>query len=212
MAVTRNSNPAYGAPGIEPRWTRGAKDGVGTAYSVASSVWYTLSGGVVSEVFYPTIDRPQIRDLQYLITDGETFFHDERRHLDSRILRPEPYALGYEMVNTDRHGRYRLVKEVIADPRRSCLLIRTRLEGRRTLLPRLRLFVLLAPHLEGGGWNNTGNVADAAGRMILTAHKGGTWLALGATIAFVRCSCGFVGTTDGWQDLADNFRMDYEFD
>jgi glucoamylase len=212
MAVIRNSNPAYGAPGIEPRWTRGAKDGVGTAYAVASSVWYTLSGGIVSEVFYPTIDRPQIRDLQFLITDGETFFHDERRHLDSRIMRPEPYALGYELVNTDRHGRYRLVKEVIADPRRSCMLIRTRLEGRRTLLPQLRLFVLLAPHLEVGGWNNTGNVADVAGRMILTAHRGATWLALGATIPFLRCSCGYVGSTDGWQDLAANFKMDYEFD
>lgn len=212
VAVIRNSNPAFGGPGIEPRWTRGAKDGVGTAHAVASGVWYTLSGGVVSEVFYPTIDRPQIRDLQFLITDGETFFHDERRHLDSRMMRPEPYALGYELVNTDRHGRYRLVKEVIADPRRACMLMRTRLEGTRALLPQLRLFVLLAPHLEVGGWGNLGNVADVAGRMILTAHRGSTWLALGATIPFLRCSCGYVGSTDGWQDLADNFEMDYEFD
>ena len=28
----------------------------------------------------------------------------------------------------------------------------------------------------------------------------------------LRCSCGYVGTTDGWQDLAHNFRMDWEFD
>jgi len=179
---------------------------------VASSVWYTLSAGVVSEVYYPTIDRPQVRDLQFLVTDGATFFHDERRHLDTRIFRPEPYALGYQVVNTDREGRYRIVKEIIADLRRSCMLIRTRLEGARSLLPRLRLFVLLAPHLEVGGWNNTGNVADAAGRMILTAHKGGTWLALGATIPFLRCSCGYVGGTDGWQDLSADLEMDFEFD
>ena len=84
--------------------------------------------------------------------------------------------------------------------------------GQLAFLRRLKLFVLLAPHLEIGGWNNTGNVADAAGRRILTAHKRGTWLALGATIPFLRASCGYVGTTDGWQDLSDNFRMDYEFD
>ena len=42
---------------------------------------FTLAAGIVSEVYYPTIDRPQIRDLQFLITDGKTFFHDERRHL-----------------------------------------------------------------------------------------------------------------------------------
>ena len=212
MAIIRNASRAPGGPGMEPRWTRGAKDGVGTAYAVASSVWFTLSGGVVSEVYYPTIDRPQIRDLQFLVTDGATFVHDERRHLDTMIVRPEPYSLGFEVTNTDRQRRYRIVKDIIADPRRSCVLVRTRLEGQRSFVSRLRLFVLLAPHLEVGGWNNSGNVADAAGRMILTAHKGSTWLALGASIPFLRCSCGYVGSTDGWQDLNDNFQMDYEFD
>jgi Glucodextranase, domain N len=57
--------------GIAPRWTRSDKDGVGTAYSGLSRVWFTVSKGILNEVYYPTIDRPQIRDLQYLITDGE---------------------------------------------------------------------------------------------------------------------------------------------
>jgi glucoamylase len=35
---------------------------------------------------------------------------------------------------------------------------------------------------------------------------------LAASVPFLRCSCGYVGTTDGWQDLAQNFRMDWEFD
>ena len=47
---------------------------------------------------------------------------------------------------------------------------------------------------------------------MLTAHKGDTWLALAATAPFVRCSCGYVGTTDGWQDLMQNLQMDWEFD
>ena len=65
---------APGGPGIEPRWTHGAKVAVGTAYSTSSRVWYTLDAGCVTEVYYPTIDTPQIRDLQFLFTDGETFF------------------------------------------------------------------------------------------------------------------------------------------
>lgn len=69
-------NPAPGGPGIPPRWTRGAKDAVGTAYAVSSRVWYTLSNGVITEVYYPTIDTHQLRDIQFLVTDGETFFHD----------------------------------------------------------------------------------------------------------------------------------------
>ena len=212
MAVIKRENPATGGPGIQPRWTRGAKDGVGGAYAMASNVWFTLSAGIVTEVYYPTIDRPQIRDLQFLVTDGESFFHDERRHLESTIVRPEPYALGFLITNTDRLGRYRITKEIFADQRRPCLLIRTRFQVARDHIGKLKLFALLAPHLEGGGSHNTGNVAEAAGRRILTAHKHDTWLALGATTPFLRTSCGYVGSTDGWQDLNDNLVLDYEFD
>ena len=74
---------APNGPGLAPRWTRGAKDAVGTAYSTASRVWYTIAAGIVTEVYFPTIDTPQVRDLQFLVTDGSTFFHDERRNTRS---------------------------------------------------------------------------------------------------------------------------------
>ena len=86
-------NPAPGGPGIEPRWTGGAKDAVGTAYSVSSRLWYTLANGVNTEIYYPTIDTPQVRDMQYMISDGETFFHDERRNTISTIEVIDPDAL-----------------------------------------------------------------------------------------------------------------------
>lgn len=212
MTTLHNGRRAFGGPGIEPRWTRSAKDAVGTAYSASSRVWFTVSSGVLNEVYYPTIDRPQVRDLQYLVTDGESFFHDERRHLDSEIEYVGHHALGVRITNTDREGRYRIVKEVIADPHQACVLVRTRVDAEPRWAGRLRLFALLAPHLEVGGWGNNGHAAEVAGREILTAHKGRTWLALGASIPFLRRSCGYVGATDGWTDLADNFEMDWEFD
>jgi glucoamylase len=67
---------------------------VGTAYSDLSRVWFTISKGILNEVYYPTVDRPQIRDLQYLITDGETFVRDER-HLNNTHECLTPNALGY---------------------------------------------------------------------------------------------------------------------
>jgi glucoamylase len=73
MAIIEEFPVAEGAPGIGPRWTHSAKDVVGTAYSAASPVWFTISGGVLSEIYYPTIDHPQIRDLQFLVTDGEVW-------------------------------------------------------------------------------------------------------------------------------------------
>src|SRR5687768_15660778 len=97
-------NPAFGRPGMEPRWTQGNKDGVGTAYSTSSRVWFTIWNGTLTEVFYPTIDRPQLRDLQLLISDGQTFFHEEKRHLQSTTSRIATNALGYSICNRDPDG------------------------------------------------------------------------------------------------------------
>src|SRR6266404_1509456 len=125
MPILRAATRAFGAPGIAPRWTQSAKDAIGTAYSAGSTVWFTVSAGVLNEAYHPTIDRPQIRDLQYLVTDGKSFFHDERRNLDSRLESLEGGALGVRLTNSDREGRYRIVKEVIADPHQPCILLRT---------------------------------------------------------------------------------------
>src|SRR6185312_1524339 len=146
--------PAPGGPGIPPRWTRGAKDAVGTAYSAASRLWYTLAQGTVTEVYYPTVDRPQIRDLQFLLTDGASFAHLERKDCDARTEPLDEVALGYRVATSDRQGRYKLHKELIGDPHLCCLLLHTRVEVTPDLARAFRLFVLCAPHLGGGGWHN----------------------------------------------------------
>ena len=211
MAILLHKHPASGGPGIEPHWTRSDKHGVGTAYSALSRVWFTVSKGILNEVYYPTIDRPQIRDLQYLVSDGESFVRGERQ-LDNTHECLGPDALGYRITNVDPQRRYRIAKEVIADPHRPCVLVHTRLEAEDDVLAKLRLFALLAPHLGGSGWGNNGNVVETNWGKVLTAHKDNTWLVLSASVPFLRCSCGYVGTTDGWQDLTHNFRMDWEFD
>jgi glucoamylase len=210
---TPSPKRAFGAPGIPPRWTRGNKDAVGTAYSASSRLWFTLAAGIVTEVYFPTIDRPQIRDLQYLVTDGKSFFHDERRHLNSSVEQLAPHTLGFRLTNTCAHKPYRIVKQIVTDPHHPCLLVHTSLESDdKSLLSELRLFALLAPHLEVGGAGNTGCLAEVAGQKVLIAHKGATWLAMGASVPLVRRSCGYVGYSDGWTDLNDNYRMDWEFD
>jgi len=70
---------AFGAPGIEPRWTSSAKEGVGTSYHTSCRVWFTVSHGIVNEIYYPHVDQPNTRDFQFLISDGETFCHEEKR-------------------------------------------------------------------------------------------------------------------------------------
>ena len=128
MPILLSDHPATGGPGIEPRWTRSDKRGVGTAYAALSRVWFTVSKGILNEVYYPTIDCPQIRDLQYLVTDGETFFCGERE-MDSTYECLAKDTLGFRITNVDPQRGYRIVKEVIADPQLAANGIVVPLEG-----------------------------------------------------------------------------------
>ncbi len=212
MVKIISQEQAFGSPGIDPRWTHGNKDGIGTAYSTSSHVWFTIWNGVVTEVYYPTVDRPQIRDLQYLISDGKSFFHEEKRHLESKVEHLWTHGLGYRIINSDPQGRYAVIKEIIADPHLSCILQHTKITGNREFISQLQLYALCAPHLGGGGKGNNSYAIEVAGHHLLMAEKEGGGLALGATVPFSRLSCGYVGQSDGWTDLADNFQMDWEFD
>ncbi len=202
---------AFGAPGLQPRWTSSAKDAVSTAYAASSKVWFTVSHGILNEIYCPTIDRPQIRDMQFLITDGETFFHEERRDLLHEFEYIDKDALAVHVRNSDPEGRYTIVREMVADPHYPVVLVHVRLEAEEEMLKRLRVYALLAPHLEGGGMGNSARVADVAGKRAIVAWRDTVSLAMTCACGFSRASCGFVGASDGWQDLKQNFRMDWEF-
>ena len=204
---------AFGAPGIEPRWTSSAKDGIGTAYHSSSRLWFTLSHGIVNEIYFPHVDSPNTRDLQFLITDGESFCHEERRDLLHTIEYPEPHALLYRLTNSDREGRYRLVKEIVVDPHSSVLLMHTRLDVLDpTLQGKLRLYALLAPHMKGTGRNNSAWWCGLNGRKLFDVQREDIDMSFGCTPDFTKRSIGYVGFSDGWQDLMDNFTMDWEFE
>jgi glucoamylase len=204
---------AFGKPGIEPRWAHSNKVGAGTAYSAASNIWFTLWNGTVTEVFFPTVDRPQLRDLGYLISDGSTFLHEEKRDLDLTIERISDHALGYKCTNADPAGRYTITKHIICDPHQPCLLQHTVVSGKdEAFLSTLHLYALAAPHLEIGGAGNNGYIAVVNGHRVLMAQKEDKWMAMGATVRFSAMSCGFVGHSDGWTDLHENFQMNFQFD
>ncbi|HVU33513.1 MAG TPA: glycoside hydrolase family 15 protein [Opitutaceae bacterium] len=207
-----NNAVAFGAPGIEPRWTSSAKEGLGTAYHTSCRLWFTLSHGIVNEIYYPHVDQPNTRDFQFLISDGESFCHEEKRDLDHQIDYPERDCVFYRLTNTERSGRYRIIKQVLADPHRSTLLVQTKVEVLdRSLRGKLRLYALLAPHLDRHGSGNSGQCLDIAGNGLLHASLGDVHLSLGCSRGFARRSVGYVGASDGWRDLMENFRMDWVF-
>jgi glucoamylase len=149
--------------------------------------------------------------MEFLITDGETFFHEEKRDLEHEFAYIDADSLGVRITSRDREGRYTLTKEIINDPHYPVVLIHAKLEGAEDVLSRLKIYALLAPHINGGGAGNSARVAEVAGKRVLVAWKDGVSVAMAADCGFSRASCGFVGASDGWQDLKDNFRMDWEF-
>src|SRR5665213_2773713 len=200
QCITKDGS-AFGAPGLPPRWTSSEKDAVGTAYSASSRVWFTVSHGILNEIYYPTIDRPQVRDLGFLISDGETFFHEEKRDLERSFEYIDHEALGVRLTGRDPQGRYALIKEVISDPHQPTVLIHVRMEGHPDFLSRLKVYALLAPHLEVGGAGNSARAIDVGGKRVLLAWKDTTSLAMATDCGFSRTSCGYVGSSDGWTDL-----------
>jgi glucoamylase len=211
MAHFRGQRNAFGAPGCEPRWTGGDKDGIGTAWSTGGRIWFTIRRGILTEVYYPTIDRPQLRDMEFLFADGNSLFLEEKRDLDPAITRLEP-SQGYKVTSHDRDRKVSLTKEIIVEPNRPCVLLHTTLDGNPAALKSLKTYVLCAPHLEGEGAGNNAFIVEVSGRELLVAEKKNRWLAVGASCGFSRLSCGYVGNSDGYTDLASHHKMEFEFD
>src|SRR5512135_1677640 len=91
---------APGGPGIEPRWTSSAKSGVGTALTRASRIWFTLSHGILDEIYYPRVDQACTRDMGLIVTDGRNFFSEEKRHTQHEVARLAAGVPAYRLVNT----------------------------------------------------------------------------------------------------------------
>jgi len=198
---------APGHPGIPPRWTSSAKSGVGTAAAGDGQVWFTISHGIVNEVYFPRLDQANTRDCGLLVTDGTGFFSEEKRHAVCQIQPVAQGVPGYQLINTCTRGRYRVSKLILTDPHRDVLLQRVRFEALQGRLADYRLYVLLAPHIGDCGAGNSGWVGQYKGLTMLVAERDGTALALACSTPFKGLSCGYVGVSDGWQDIRAHGRM-----
>jgi len=224
---------APGCPGIPPRWTSSAKTGVGTALSRGSRVWFTLSHGILNEIYFPRVDMACTRDFGLLVTDGKSFFSEEKRHCNFEVAPFEPGVPAFRLRNTELGGRYRIEKEVFADPHRNVVLQKVRFvelssteqagaaippqakAGPNTTAtgPAYHLYALLAPHLGNWGSDNTGWVGDYKGMpMLFAEHRSGFALALACSVPWKSRSVGFAGYSDGWRDLSQNFLLTERYD
>lgn len=202
-----SDHQAFGAPGAVPHWDHADKDAVGAAYTASNRVWFTLWRGAVTEVYYPNVDRAQIRSLQLVVTDGSSFVHCERDDFDCDVARINSTSQAYRVTGRAREGGYSFEKTVICDPDLPCVLQRYKITDK----PGLRSYFICHPHLEEQGYGSVAHVQGSGERKILMANRADLWLALGCTDGFGRGSVGFAGASDGLTDLQARKKLLWEF-
>jgi len=184
---------APGGPGELPTWTRADKNGIGTAVSAASKVWFTLEGGILTEVYYPRVDQADVRTLEFAVSDGRRVWFESRdmRHATEQI---DPCALFYQQTNMGAADRFTITKTYATDPETNTLLIDVTFQGRRGDT----LYVLYHPALKNSGYGNTGAYENGA----LVARRADVASALVASGGLAEPSSGFAAVNDGYTDLA----------
>lgn len=178
------------AQGADAHWPAASKNGFGTSASLASKVWFTLADGVMTEVFFPTLDVPNVQILQMQVVIGsrvESEIDDTLHRLDL----PNPNSLTFRQVNTAKSGQYTITKTYITDPRNNTVLIDLDFD---TQVP-AQLHVYYDPSLNNSGMHDS------------AWTEGGALLAVDGTKASALIpSCGFAEVKNGYLGSTDNLK------
>ena len=186
---------------------------MGTAYNTASRVWFTLSHGILNEVYFPTVDSPQVRDLGYLVTDGESFFHEEKRDLETRLEYLDDHALGYRV---DQRRPREALSHRQGDHRRPAPALRPdpHAPGRRRGAPGEAAALRPARSASRGrglGQQRAQGERRGQGHADRLPRRDPPG-ARGLDPASRAPPAGSSAPSDGWTDLRRDLRMDWEFD
>lgn len=192
---------APGAPGKDAKWANAGKQGVGTSNTMQSKVWFTLQGGVLTEVFYPTVDMPNVQVLQFIVVNAagpkvETELNDA----NSQVKVLSDKALSFSQINRARNNQWTITKTYTTDPQRNTLLIDVQFETRNAALD---LYVYFDPSLNNSGMHDSAWTAGPA----LMASDGDKFSALLSSGGFTTPTNGFSETSDGIDQLRQSGRI-----
>ncbi len=200
--ATIRAQNAPGAPGAMPTWTPASKEAVGTATSTDSHVWFTLQGGILTEVYYPCLDTADVHTLEFAVSDGKTVWI-ESKDMQHSIERVNENALVYRQTSRDPAGHFTLTKTYLTDPQQDTLLVDVTFAGR----PGDSLYVLYHPSLKNSGYGDTAYSENNA----LVAQKEEVSTALLSSVGLAEMSNGFAGASDGYTDLLLHRRLAWSY-
>lgn len=202
FAQTTN-NVAPGAPGADAQWESAGKVGVGTSATLESKVWFTLGGGALTEVYYPTVDTANVQKLELIIVHAQTGkVETETRDTLSQVV-PEKDSLSFTQINTARSGEYKITKKYTIDPQRNVVLIRIQFQGHfKRRENDYQLYVYYDPSLNNSGRHDT---AWTEGKALLAADGETASALVVQKSLYEDASSGFMRTNPNFSVMTNGF-------
>ena len=221
-AATPPKTVATDGPGALSYFDLARKDCLGTARNTTSKVWFTLANGVLSDVYYPTIDNTNVKTLQYVVTDGSTFTDLQTRDTTYTVQLLNKSTLDCQVTTTAKSGKYRIVTDYLTDPGHNTVVMNMQFVPLVGDLSNYKLYLLYDPTINGNGGGGSGNgggdtgiIDTSTGHNVPVAFDTRTtsqaanrdyavpvYSALDASIPFTQVSNGFLGAgSDGLVQL-----------
>src|SRR4026208_160534 len=124
-ATPASAAPAADGPGALSHFDLARKDCLGTSRTSSSKVWFTVAGGALSDVYYPTVDNTNVETLQYIVTDGATFTDLQARDMTYTVeVVNDSGGMACKVTASDKDGLYSIATTYITDPSRNAILMR----------------------------------------------------------------------------------------
>ncbi|MEL6862560.1 MAG: glycoside hydrolase family 15 protein [Pseudomonadota bacterium] len=203
---------APGAPGAPPTWSNAQKLAIGTSYEAydengqfselsptapISKVWFSIGQDRITEVMWGLIHEAQIREIRILLVGPEGIVEPEEGTIlvDGDALPKSPSPT---LVQSYPEITATVQVTTFTDPDRDALLVNV--ESRDPLPKGYQLFAYIDPALGNTGSGDQAKIVDnGLHAEDGTAHLFAQWSADSPIIA----STGYVGVSDGLEDLAD---------
>ncbi len=197
FTISAYASAAPGAPGIKPTWSDAKKVQIGSSFhdfkkAAQSYVWFSLSSGVLTETYFPTIDKAQIKDSQILILTKDKKLIEERKEMihETKVLSPSLVKL----INKTRDGKFEIHHTLYTADKKNMVVdsveIIAKEEG-------AEFYLLTNSALKNSGLNDNAEIFNGGFKFFEDDYK----LLVKSSVGFETSSVGFVGISDGYQML-----------
>lgn len=184
------------ANGVTPNWSSAKKHQVGTSYDRTSLVWFTSADGILTESYFPTIDATQIKDSQFLVTDGKSFFADEKINTSHKTVVEGPS----QVRHINQHSQFQISHRFFTVADKNIIVDEVEVT---TYRDGLNVYLLTNSALNNTGYHDNGYSSNEG----FDFWEGDLNLYVRSSVGFTQTSVGYVGVGDGHLDLRTDYQL-----